>query len=398
MAVNNNFYAISNEIFQRAAAGTVSVTQVVDYDTFIDAGKTIADLGIANMQNVMVPYILNKVQKTLNDNPSYRGQLVDMYAGRLDYGILEIIMGDFYAASASTFDGDTLTAGQTYTDQFKVTNLPNDSAKYVMDSDSYSIEITIRDTDLKGITDTPEKFDAFIRGVFTRVANSSEARKEEHRLAVIADIIAKCNAETAEDDDENAAAVHYDLLKIYNTLKSTSLTAANALLSNDFVSWSVGVIRDVALLMEKPSKLFSVNGNITVFSPKEYKKLLINGVYDKAIRRSLIDAYNKEYGMIQESYEVVPYWQNIKDRLRVTTNKTPAEGQSIVTTYSDYVLAVLYDKRSCGEMVQLDEVATDRNGGRRYTNYHYQFNNLYFVNLDANTVIFTLGPEPVSAG
>ena len=66
----------------------------------------------------------------------------------------------------------------------------------------------------------------------------------------------------------------------------------------------------------------------------------------------------------------------------------------IVTTYSDYVLAVLYDKRSCGEMVQLDEVSTDRNGGRRYTNYHYQFNNLYFINLDANTVIFTLGPEP----
>lgn len=395
MAVNNNFYAISNELFKRAVGDGVSLTQVVDYDTFIDAGKTVASLGIANMQNTLVPYILNKVQKTLNDNPSYQGALIDMSKGSLDYGLLEVIMGDFYAASPSTFDGDTLAAGQTYTDQFKVTNLPNDSAKYYTDSDSFSIELTIRDTDLRGITDSPEKFDAFIRGCFTRVANSSEARKEEHRLAVIADIIAKCNAETAEDDDENAAAVHYDLLKIYNTLKSTSLTAANALLSNDFVSWSVGVIRDVALLMEKPSKLFSVNGSLTVFSPKDYKKLLVNAVYDKAIRRSLIDAYNKEYGMITESYEVVPYWQNITDRLRVTTNKTPEEGQSITTTYSDYVLAVLYDKRACGEMVQLDEVATDRNGGRRYTNYHYQFNNLYYINLDAPTVIFTLGPEPV---
>ena len=394
MAVNNNFYAISNELFKRAVGDGVSLTQVVDYDTFIDAGKTVASLGIANMQNTLVPYILNKVQKTLNDNPSYQGALIDMSKGTLDYGILEVIMGDFYAASPSTFDGATLTAGQTYTDQFKVVNLPNDAAKYYTESDSFSIEITIRDTDLRGITDSPEKFDAFIRGCFTRVANSSEARKEEHRLAVIADIIAKCNAETAEDADENAAAVHYDLLKIYNTLKSTALTAANALLSNDFVSWSVGVIRDVALLMEKPSKLFSVNGAITVFSPKDYKKLLVNAVYDKAIRRSLIDAYNKEYGMITEAYEVVPYWQNITDRLRVTTNKTPAANASVVTTYSDYVLAVLYDKRACGEMVQLDEVATDRNGGRRYTNYHYQFNNLYYVNLDAPTVIFTLGPEP----
>ena len=393
MAVNNNFYKISNELFSRATSGAVAADTVVDYATFVDAGKKVAALGIENMQNTLVPAILNKVQKTLNDNPSYRGALIDMSKGRLEYGILEVIMSDFYSASPSTFDGATLEEGQTYTDQFKVINIAGkkSEATYYTDSDSYTIELTVRDTDLKGITDTPEKFDAFIRGIFTMVANSNEAHKEEHRLAVIANLIKNCAAETAEDDDENSAAVNYDLLAIYNELKGTELTAANALLSNDFVSWSVGVIRDVAILMEKPSKLFSVNGKITTFSPAEYKKLLVNAVYDKAIRRSLIDAYNKEYGMITESYEVVPYWQNIADRLRVTTNETPGEGQSIVTTYSPYVLAVLYDKRACGELLQLDEVSTDRNGGRRYTNYHYQFNNMYYINNDANTVIFTLG-------
>ena len=391
MAVNNNFYAVSNELFSRAIGGGVSATQVVDYATFIDAGKTLANMQASDLQNTLVPAIMNKVQKTLNENPSYRGALLDMSKGKLDYGVLEVIMGDFYNASPSTFDGATLETGQTYTDQFRVVNLMNDTAKYYTNSDSYTIEITIRDTDLKGIFDSPEKFDAFIRGVFVRIANSSEARKEEARLGVIAKLIKDCANETAEDSDENVPSVNYDLLAIYNEEKGTNLTQANCLLSNDFVSWSVGVIRDVAMLLEKPSKAFSVGGTITTFTTAEYKKLVINSIYDKAIRRSLIDAYNKEYGMIQTDYEVVPYWQNLKDRMRVTTNGTPAQGQSIVTTYSPYVLAVLYDKRVCGEMVQLEEVATDRNGGRRYTNYHFQFNNLYYTNEDANCVIFTIG-------
>lgn len=391
MAVNNNFYAVANELFSRATTGSVSATQVVDYATFIDAGKKLANIAYTDLQNTVVAGIMNKVQKTLNENPSYRGKLLDMSKGRMDYGVLEIIMGDFYAASPSTFDGATLESGQTYTDQFKVVNLPNDTARYVMESDSWTLEITIRDTDLKGIFDSPEKFDAFIRGVFIRIGNSAEARKEEARFAVIADIIKNCAAETAEDDDENVCAVNYDLLKIYNEEKGTSLTQANCLLSNDFVSWSVGVIRDISLLLEMPSKLFSKSGDITTFTPPEFKKLLINAVYDKAIRRSLVDAFNKEYGMITEDYEVLPYWQNVNDRMRVTTNATPAEGQSIVTTYSPYVLAVLYDKRACGELTQIEDVTTDRNGGRRYTNYHYQYNNVYYRNPDANTVIFTIG-------
>ena len=391
MAVNTNFYAVSNELFSRATSGTISATQVVDYATFIDAGKTLANMTATDLQNTLIPAIMNKVQKTINDNPEYVGSLLDMYAGRLDYGILEIIINDFYSATPSVWDGATLEEGQTYTDQFKVENLPNQSARYYTESDSWGFDITIRDTDLKGIVDSPEKLDGFIRSTFINVLNSIAAHREEHRLAIIASIIKDAAAETAEDDDENAPAQNYDLLKIYNEETGSTLTRASCLLDNDFVSWAVGVIRDVAILLDKPSKLFNKNGSVTTFTPDGYKKLVINSIFDKAIRRSLVDAYNQEYGMITMAYEVVPYWQNIKDRMRVTTNATPAEGQSIVTTYSPYTLAVLYDKRACGTMVQLDDVTVDRNNKRRYSNYHYQMNDMYFRNSDANAIIFTLG-------
>lgn len=390
MAVNTNFYGVVNELFKRASSGTI--TNVVDYDTFISAGKALSSMTYADLQNTLITDIMNKVQKTIDDNPSYRGALVDMYAGKLDYGVLEIIVNDFYSATASVWDGATLETGQTYTDQFAVVNLPNQGAMYHTLSDSWGYDLTIRDdTDLKGIFDRPEKMDGFIRSTFISVSNTMEAHKEDNRLAVVARLIKACAGTTKNYTDENAPAKYYDLLAIYNTAKSTSLTVANCLLNNDFCSFVASVIRDVVKCAEKPSKSYNVTGSHVTFTPPEYRKLVLNGVFDKNLRRALIDAYNPEYGMIDFDYEVVPYWQNAADRMRVTTNATPAEGQSAVTTYSPYVLGIFYDKRACGEMVQLDEVTTDRNGKRRYTNYHWQLNTMYWVNENANTVIFTIG-------
>lgn len=397
MAVNTNFYAVANELFSRATSGAISATQVVDYDTFVDAGKVLADMTYEDLQNTLIADIMNKVQKTIHDCPAYMGQLLNMDKGTLDYGVLEILVDDFYSANASVWDGNTIAEGNTYTDQFKVENLPNTTARYYTESDSWGFDITIRDTDIKGAFVSPEKFDAFIRTVFTQVMNSIEAHKELVRMSVLAAVIKECDGVTAEDSDENAAAVHYDLLSIYNGLKNTTLNYENCLLSNDFVSWSVGVIRDVCLLMEKPSQSFSVNGDVVTFTPAGYRDVLINGVYDKAIRRSLIDAYNQQYGMLDMNYEVLPYWQNSADRLRVTTNETPAGAAAVVTTYSEGVLAVVKDNRCCGILTQLDDVTTDRNGKRRYTNYHFQLNWKLYTMLSANSVIFTIGdPTPAA--
>lgn len=391
MAVNTNFYLTANELMSRAATGVVDTTMVVDYNTFIDRGKALANLSYQDLQNSFVPYVMNKVQRTIQDTPAYMGQLLDLDKGRLDYGVLEILVDDFYEASPSTFDGATLTAGQTYTDQFTVVNLPNSKGKYYTESDSFSFHITIRDTDLKGIFTDPNLMDAFIRKCFINVANSIEDCKEKLRFSLIAMIIKGCAAKTAQATSEDTAGVHYNLLGIYNAEKGTSLTADSCRLNNDFCSWSAGVIRDVRGRMMKPSKLWSIAGDVKTFTPESYSNCVINAVYDKALRRSLIDAYNTQYGMIDFRHEIVPYWQIEGDRLRVTTNETPSGSDPIVTTYSPYVVAVLYDRRAAGILTQLDAATTDRNGARMYTNYHFNLNYMLYQLTSANTAIFTLG-------
>lgn len=379
MAVNTHFYATLNELMGRAMG---TVTNVCDYTTFVDAGKKLAEMSIDDLKNKFLTPLMNKVQKTINDNPSYMGALVDMNGGKLDYGVLETIMTKFYDMSESFFDGDTLTDGTTYTDQFKY-NAPSVEVVYHMKSDSWERDISIRDTDIKGSLVDPYKMDSLIQTIFTGVANSAELAKEVARLGLLSDAIRLANMSDANETDENAVSRHYRLVSIYNHITGSTLTTQTALLNDDFVKWANLVINDIATLMTKPNDKF--NGeNFKTFTPKDYLRLKINGVWSKAVKRAVIGAFNPDNMIFDTKPEIIPYWQNSADRMRITTNLSGA------TTYSDHVVACLYDKRALTELIQLEDVENQRNPKRKFTTYFFQFNRMYALNKFANFAIFTL--------
>ena len=380
MAVNNNFYATINNLVDSSMTGGV---HIVDYDSFVSAGKKLASLTINELKNGFLDHLMQKVQKTINDNPSYRGSLIDMYTGKMSYGYLEVILGTFYEMSASVFDGETLADNTVYTDQFK-TSLPSKDALYFCDSNSWQIVKTIRDTDLKGAFANPESMNAFIATIFIDVANSLEVAKENARLGLLARAIKAANAQAGESADENKGSVNYHLVTIYNAKFNTSLTSDNALDNDAFVRWAVATINDKVQLIEKASNKFN-HKSYKTFTPGDYRRLKINSLFEKAIKVSLIDAYNVEDGKLGMRYETVPYWQNIDDRLRVITGGTAGS-----ETYSDPVIACLYDKRALMEFVQMEDAEAAREAARKYTNYIWQCNYSYYNVEYANFVIFTL--------
>ena len=380
--VNTNFYTTLKELIDRATKG--EVTNVVDYASFVDAGKVLSAMSIQDLTNEFLTPLMNKVQKTINDNPSYQGSLIDMYKGKLDYGVLETIMGSFYDMSASTFDGLTLVNGQTYTDQFQV-NLPEKTVLYHSISDSWELDITIRDTDLRGAFVSPQAMDSFISSIMIDVANSLEVAKEAARLNTVASMIATVeNAMKENKTDETKGAIEYNLLDIYNLKTKSTLSTADCLNSDDFVRFAVATMKDIKKLMSKPSNKFNVK-EFKTFTPAAKAKMKINSLFEKAIQVSVIDAFNMENAVLGGEYEVMPYWQNIDDRLHVTIKDDDT------TTLSKAVIGVIYDDRAIGEMVQLEATESTRNAKRKYTNYHFQENYMYWQNEYANFVVFTIG-------
>lgn len=380
--VNTQFFTTLNELMSRATNGTIAA--VVDYTSFVDAGKVLSAMSTNDLVNEFLSPLMNKVQKTINDNPSYSGALIDMYKGKLDYGVLETIMGHFYNMSASSFDGQTIANGQTYTDQFKV-NMPDKTVLYHSVSDSWEIDITIRDTDLRAAFVSAGAMDNFISSIMIDVANSLEVAKESARLGVVASMIKTVTAAGKENTtDETKGAIEYNLLDIYNAKHTTTLTTAECLNSDDFVRFAVATMNDIKMLMSKVSDKFNVK-EFKTFTPASYAKTKINSLFKKAIEVSVIDAYNINNAMLNGDYETIPYWQNIDDRLRVTAS------DSDMSTMSKHVIGVIYDDRAIGEMVQLEATESTRNAKYRYTNYHFQENYMYWQNEYANFVIFTIG-------
>jgi len=385
MAVNNAFYTTLNALMTNVNSGI----NVVDYDSFVDAGKVLSSMTYTKLVNEFLTPLMNKVQKTIMETPSYRGSLVDMYAGRLDYGVLEMLLMDkFYSMDASTFDGSSIVDGTTYTDQFTV-HMPDVQAVYYTESDSWQKTITIRDTDLKGAFENPDRMDRFISGIFMQITNSIEFAKETARLGVLAKAIKEAYSQTTETTDETTPAQHYGMVTIYNSIAGTSYTSANAFYHPEFTRFVMATIYDLSRLMEKPLIGFN-SQSFQTFTPPEYRRLKISSLFEKAIRMSMVGAYNPEYATLGDSYEVLPYWQVaqdgnlIQERLRI---ETAASGTSVPT---EPIIACLYDSRALGEMIQTEEVTNTRNDMRRYTNYHYLFNRLYWYNDHANFVIFTL--------
>lgn len=395
MAVNTNFYATLNELMSRAASGVV--TEVVDYDSFCKAGKALSQMSGSDLANEFLSPLMNKVQKTIMERPSYIGSLVDMYKGTLDYGVLEVIMGSFYSMTQSCFDGaGTLVDGQTYTDQFTVSLPDRIASLYYTESSSFDRDITIRDTDLRGAFTSPEKMDAFIAGIFTDIANSLEFAKEQGRLgafdAVVADVYANGTSESA---DETAGVQVYNMLSIYNAKMGTSLTASDCMYSDSFIRFLVSSIRDIALLMEKPSSKFNLHGvdatPWVTFTPASYRKLKISSLFEKAIRVSVIDAFNKEEALLTMDYETLPYWQDIDKRLSITIPDTSdPDPDNWTESDSNPIVAVMYDDRALGEMTQIEATESTRNAKRMYTNYHWHINKMYWRCMYANACIFVL--------
>lgn len=385
MAVNNSFYTTLNALMSNVNTGIA----VTDYDSFVDAGKVLSSMAYTDLVNDFLTPLMNKVQKTIMDMPSYRGSLVDMYAGRLDYGVLEMLLLDkFYSMDASTFDGQTIVDGTTYTDQFTV-HMPDVKAVYYTESDSWQKTITIRDTDLKGAFTSPDRMDRFISGIFNQVTNSIEFAKETARLGVLAKALKEAYSQTAETTDETTPAQHYGLVTIYNSIAGTSLASNDALYNADFVRFAMATIYDISRLMEKPLTGFNTQAFQTFTTP-EYRRIKISSLFEKAIRMSMIGAYNPEYATLGGEYEVLPYWQVASDgnltqeRLKI---ETADSGTSVPT---EPIIACVYDSRALGEMIQTEDVTNTRNDMRRYTNYHYLFNRMYWYNAYANFVVFTL--------
>lgn len=381
MAVNNNFYKTLNELVQRATNGTVG--EIVDYNSFIETGKKLTDMVGNELRNNFVNALMNKIGKTLMDIRSYDGAYNELVRGAIPYGnTIELIMCKFYEARVAPFvelkNGDSV-------DQWVIAK-PEADVNYFVDTNAFSIPVTIqRDQLIKAFT-SPYEMDTFISGIMTYVRNSIELRREAGRIGMVADWVDTLDSQevSVESTDENRPAMKYNLLSIYKAHTGADLSADNCLYNEEFVKFAVATIIKVMNRMKKVSENYNLEGYKT-FTPDDKRHLFVNSILSSAISTYVPRPYLNNEEVNLTDYIEVPYWQNELSPLTVSAAHDGEEVES-----SPVVCAIL-DKFALGEYLKsFTTETTPYNAGGKYWNVWSHIETRYIKNRYANSVIFTL--------
>lgn len=382
--VNNNFYLTINELVTQASSG--EVTGVIDYETFIDAGRTILDIQGTDLQNNFISALMNKIALSINTFRSYNGKYKELVRGTVTSGnTIEMIMNQFYETQAAAF---VSLADNGTVDQYEI-HKPKIEVKYYTETNAYSIPITIQRDQLIKAWENPASMDSFIAGVTGSVLNSNEFAREKGRIGMVAGLITYVydNGDYATTEDEPAQI--YKLVTLFNNRLADSSEVVNAdtaLRSEKFIKFAVETIKKVLRKVESPSTEFNSEGIIT-FTPDYSKHLFVNGALTSAMDTHIYtNNYNPEYSILKD-YIMVDYWQNAKKPLDVAYNHTGNDVESNVTG----VLALVCDYYTIGEYLKEQSMdTTPYNARGKYWNNWLNVETRYITNNYANAVIFVL--------
>ena len=387
MAINNNFYAMINELVARASSGTI--TNIVDYATFIDAGKRISDLAGTEFTNNFNTELLNKIHLTLDTFRGYDGAYSDLIQGQLPAnGAIELITSTLYETREAAFAN--LVDGQTV-DQYEIAK-PADTVHYYTLDNCYQIPITIQRTELIGAFRSPEQMDSYLRKKVAAVVNSNRVARENGRIGLVANAIIRASAATAATDPDTPSR-HYNLLKLYNDITGAGLTTSNCLYNAEFVRFAVGQIKVVVEKLKKYSNSYNEAGAYT-FTPddKSERHIYVNSRFSSTMQVYIRPEPGDRKSILLDDYVEVPYWQNEDSPLTVM-NVDPLDDTKEVE--SPKTICVLFDRFALMEFTCFENMlATPLNARGEYYNNWLNVQTKFIENRNANLVIFTIEDEP----
>lgn len=398
MAVNNNFYSTVNRLASYGLQGG-TISEIVDYASFVDVGKTITDIGGEQLANNFMSNLANVLALVIDTHRSYIGKYSDIFRGSISYGnTIQMIMDGFYDTQAAVF-ADLPADGESV-DQY-VINRPTTNVRYYTDTNAYSIPVTVTRDQLRKAWRSPEEMDAFIRNnIIGAVLNANEYHREIGRINAVNSQIAL--ALSTPHSPTNVINLQYVMFKTLPkwtvaTFVEDAKKQFNEILINnpEIVRYIVSTIRHYSRAIESPSNLYNTEG-ITTFTPATGKRLYLLDRFAKAADALIYqNAFNPDYNKLDD-YVTVNYWQNAADDISISADIKYNEDAGHTTDTSSNVIGVLFDEYAVGEYLHSQTVdATPYNSRGKYWNYWLNVETELINNPFANTIVFTWDPVGV---
>ena len=385
-------YSLINSVSGEVLGKTDIVAE--DLTGVVDLGTEIFNQGAVDNY---VKSLVNHIGKVVFVNRPYSGKIPSVLMDAWEFGsVLEKISADVPQAEEN--DTWNLTDGKEYKQD--IFHKPVVSAKFFNSKVTFEVPVSITERQVKESFSSAAQLNGFLSMIYSAVEKSMTIKTDALIMRTINNMIGETLAadkaafgwvaSTHETVDYATASTVrcVNLLRLYNQLKATDLTAEECLTDGNFIrfaSYQMGLYAD---RLQSISTLFNVGGKER-FTPKDALHTVLLSDFAKAAQAYLYaDTYNKEQVLLPNA-ETVASWQGTgKDygfahtsAINITTS-----GNNAISIGG--VLGVMFDRDALG-VCNLDKrVTTNYNAKAEFFNNYYKFDAGYFNDTNENFVVF----------
>ena len=360
----------ASEVIGDSAILAEDLSNVVDIGTAIFNGSAF---------DAYVRSLVNHIGRVIFVNRPYRGSAPSVLMDAWEYGsVVEKIHSEMpEAVENESWD---LVDGQSYDPH--VFHKPVAEAKFFNKMTTFEIEASITEMQVKQSFSSATQLNAFVSMIFNEIEKAMTVRTDALVMRTINNMI----VETAKGANGNRAV---NLLPKFNTLYGKSLTAAEAIVSPDFIRYAAYQIALYTDRLTRMSVLFNEGGKQR-FTPKDLQHIVMLSEFRAAADVFLQSGtFHDEYTKLVNA-ETVPFWQGSgTDYAFASTgsiNAKPASGGDAIQVTG--ILGCIFDRDALGVMNNNQRVTTQWNAKAEFTNYFYKKDARYFNDLNENFVYF----------
>lgn len=381
-------YALLNDVTNEVLGSAELVKE--DLTGLVDLGTEVFN---QNAVDNYVKSLVNHIGKVIFVNRPYSGKIPSVLMDSWEFGsVLEKINADIpEAVENKTWD---LVDGQSYSQD--VFHKPVVTAKFFNSKVTFEVPVSITERQVKESFSNSEQLNAFLSMIYNAVEKAITIKTDALIMRTINNMIgetliadaAAFGGAGSEDYTSASTARCVNLLNLYNTQKSTTLTADKAITDPDFIkfaSYTIGLYSD---RLASISSVFNIGGKAR-FTPKENLHIVLLSDFEKAAKTYLYaDSYNKDQVLLPNA-ETIPFWQGSGKKYDFDSVAHIAIKETNGTSVEiSGVLGVMFDRDALG-VCNLDRrVTTNYNAKAEFFNNYYKFDAGYFNDTNENFVVF----------
>ena len=371
---------VTGEVLGKADIVKEDLSNVVDVGTEIFNQTSVDNY---------VKSLVNHIGKVIFVNRPYAGNAPSVLMDGWEFGsVLEKIQADIPEAVEN--ESWNLVDKQEYKQD--IFYKPSVSAKFFNKRVTFEVAMSFTDRQVKESFSSAEQLNGFLSMLYNSVEKSMSIKIDSLIMRTINNMI----AETIKSDytgsltdlTQKSGVKAVNLLYLYNTKYTKTLTAEQAITDSDFIrfaSYTISLYKD---RLSKISTLFNVGGKER-FTAGDYLHTILLSDFVSACDVFLqSNTFNKEMVALPKA-ERVPYWQGSgTDYSFAKTsdiNVTCASGEDIAVSG---VIGVMFDRDSLGVSNLNRRVTTNYNAKAEFYNNYYKFDAGYFNDLNENFVVF----------